>query len=37
MMPVMDGIEMTMKIREQYDFPIIFYLQNQKTLIKSPV
>lgn len=24
MMPVMDGIEMTMKIREQYDFPIIF-------------
>ena len=23
-MPVMDGIEMTMKIREQYDFPIIF-------------
>ena len=24
MMPVMDGIEMTMKIRENYDFPIIF-------------
>ena len=24
MMPVMDGIEMTMKVRENYDFPIIF-------------
>ena len=24
MMPVMDGIEMTMKVREKYDFPIIF-------------
>lgn len=24
MMPIMDGIEMTMKVREQYDFPIIF-------------
>lgn len=24
MMPVMDGIEMTMKAREKYDFPIIF-------------
>lgn len=24
MMPVMDGIEMTMKIREKHDFPIIF-------------
>ena len=24
MMPVMDGIEMTMKIRENYDFPVIF-------------
>ena len=24
MMPVMDGIEMTMKIRGNYDFPIIF-------------
>ncbi len=23
MMPIMDGIEMTMKVREQYDFPII--------------
>lgn len=23
MMPIMDGIEMTMKIREKYDFPII--------------
>lgn len=23
MMPVMDGIQMTMKIREKYDFPII--------------
>lgn len=23
MMPVMDGIQMTMKVREQYDFPII--------------
>ena len=24
MMPIMDGIEMTMKAREKYDFPIIF-------------
>ena len=24
MMPIMDGIEMTMKVRENYDFPIIF-------------
>lgn len=24
MMPIMDGISMTMKIREKYDFPIIF-------------
>ena len=24
MMPVMDGIEFTLKVREQYDFPIIF-------------
>lgn len=24
MMPVMDGITMTMKLREQYDFPVIF-------------
>lgn len=24
MMPIMNGIEMTMKIREKYDFPIIF-------------
>lgn len=24
MMPVMDGIEMTLKVREKYDFPIIF-------------
>lgn len=24
MMPVMDGITMTMKLREQYDFPLIF-------------
>lgn len=24
MMPVMDGIEMTMKVREKHDFPIIF-------------
>lgn len=24
MMPVMDGIEMTMKVRENHDFPIIF-------------
>ena len=24
MMPVMDGITMTMEIRKQYDFPIIF-------------
>ena len=23
MMPIMDGIQMTMKIREKYDFPII--------------
>ena len=24
MMPVMDGITMTMKLRQKYDFPIIF-------------
>ncbi|WP_294579277.1 response regulator transcription factor [uncultured Thomasclavelia sp.] len=24
MMPIMDGIEMTMKLREKYDFPVIF-------------
>ena len=24
MMPVMDGITMTMKLREKYDFPLIF-------------
>ena len=27
MMPVMDGITMTMKIREKHDFPIIFKCQ----------
>ena len=24
MMPIMNGIEMTLKVREKYDFPIIF-------------
>lgn len=35
MMPRMDGIQMTVKLREKYDFPVIFCLQNQKKWIKS--
>ena len=30
MMPRMDGITMTVKLREKYDFPVIFLLPSQK-------
>lgn len=35
MMPRMDGLTMVSKLRERYDFPVIFFQQNQKILIKS--
>ena len=35
MMPRMDGIRMTMKLREKYDFPVIMCQQNQRKLIRS--
>lgn len=34
MMPKMDGITLTMKLRENYNFPVICYLQNQRKLTK---
>ena len=34
MMPIMDGIEMTMKAREKYDFPIIFLSAKSEDLDK---
>ncbi len=34
MMPVMDGITMTMKIREKYDFPIIFLTAKSEEIDK---
>ena len=37
MMPIMNGIEMTLKVREKYDFQSFSYLLNQKILIKSQV
>lgn len=35
MMPRMDGLTMVAKLREKYDFPVIFLSANQKILIKS--
>ena len=35
MMPRMDGIRMTMKLREKYDFPVSCCQQNQRKLIRS--
>lgn len=34
MMPVMDGIQMTMKVREKYDFPIIMLSAKSKDIDK---
>ena len=34
MMPIMDGIEMTMKAREKYDFPIIFLSSKSEDIDK---
>ncbi len=34
MMPVMDGIQMTMKVREKYDFPILFLSAKSEDLDK---
>ena len=34
MMPVMDGIEFTLKVREQYDFPIIFLSAKSEDIYK---
>lgn len=34
MMPVMDGISMTMKVREKYDFPILFLSAKSEDLDK---
>ena len=36
MMPRMDGIQMTMKLREKYDFPSLCFQPNQRKSIRSP-
>ena len=37
MMPVMDGITMTMKLREKYDFPLIFLSAKSEDIDKIRV
>ena len=36
MMPIMDGIEMTMKVREKHDFPIIFLSAKSDDYVTKP-